>query len=130
MTLEIRREGKPLELRVTIGEYPREPRISSAAPELEKFLEDLGFKVRELTPEMAQELGYEVRKGVVISAVAPGSPAAFAELRPGLLIEEVNRHRVKNLRDFYEALKISLKTGRVLLLVRDQRFRRFVVLSR
>ncbi len=130
VTLQIVREGKPLELKVTIGEFPKKTKISSAAPELEKFLEELGFKVQELTPEMAQELGYEVKEGVVISAVAPGSPAAFADLRPGLLIEEVNRHRVKTLKDFYEALSLSLKTGRILLLVRDQQFRRFVVLSR
>jgi len=129
VTMGIIREGKPLELRVTIGEYPKKVEVSATTPEVQKFLEELGFRVQELTPEVAQELGYEVRQGVIISAVAPGSPAAFAELRPGLLIEEVNRHRVKNLADFYEALKISLKTGRVLLLVRDQHFRRFVVLS-
>ncbi|MBX6424059.1 DegQ family serine endoprotease [Thermosulfurimonas sp. F29] len=129
VTLGIIREGKPMELRITIGEYPKKMEMSAIAPEIQKFLEELGFRVQELTPQLAQELGYNVRRGVVISAVAPGSPAAFAELRPGLLIEEVNRHRVKSLSDFYEAIKPSLKTGRVLLLVRDQHFRRFVVLS-
>lgn len=129
VNLEVIREGKPLVLKVTIGEYPKEARISSASPEISDLLEKLGFKVEALTPEIAKELGYAVRHGVIISAVAPGSPAAMADLRPGLLIEEVNRKPVKSLSDFYEALALSKETGRVLLLVRDQRFRRFVVLS-
>lgn len=129
VNLEVIREGKPLVLKVTIGEYPKEARISSASPEISDLLEKLGFKVEALTPEIAKELGYDVKHGVIISAVAPGSPAAMADLRPGLLIEEVNRKPVKSLSDFYEALALSKETGRVLLLVRDQRFRRFVVLS-
>ena len=123
------RENRKIELEVTIGKYPEKFKVSTAAPEFEELLGELGFKVEELTPEVAQELGYEVREGVIISAVAPGSSAAMADLHPGLLIEEVNRKPVKSLTDFYEALALSKKTGRVLLLVRDQRFRRFVVLS-
>ncbi len=127
--LEIIRNGKRQTLKVTIGEYPKEGWQKAAAPELDQLLEKFGFKVQALTPDLAQELGYDVKRGVIISAVAPGSPASMADLRPGLLIEEVNRKPVKTLEDFYQALAVSQKTGRVLLLVRDQRFRRFVVLS-
>ncbi len=128
--VEVIRDGRHKVLTITIGEYPKEKRMSyGAVPELRKFLERLGFSVQELTEEIARELGYRVKGGVVISAVAPGSPAALAELRPGLLIEEVNRKPVRTLEEFFEALKPSLKTGRVLLLVRDPEFRRFVVLS-
>ncbi|WP_297055229.1 DegQ family serine endoprotease [Thermosulfurimonas sp.] len=123
------REGHRITLEVTIGEFPRAEEVASA-PAVEKFLDEMGFRVRELTPDLARELGYRVRKGVVISAVAPGSPAAMAGLRPGQLIEEVNRKPVKTLEEFYEALRPSLRSGRILMLVRDQRFRRFVVLSR
>ncbi|QJA05935.1 DegQ family serine endoprotease [Thermosulfurimonas marina] len=129
VTMKVLRNGRPVTLKVTIGEYPKREELSSAAPEIQKFLEALGFEVRELTPDLAQELGYSVRHGVIVAAVAPGSPAAMADLRPGLLIEEVNRRPVKTLEEFYRALEPSLKSGRVLLLVRDQHFRRFVVLS-
>ncbi|RUM89844.1 MAG: serine protease [Thermodesulfatator sp.] len=129
VTMKVFRNGHPVLLKVTIGEYPKEEEISSATPEIHKFLDKLGFQVRELTPDLAEELGYEVKRGVIISAVAPGSPAAMADLRPGILIEEVNRRPVKDLSQFYQALRSSLKSRRVLLLVRDRRFRRFVVLS-
>ena len=50
-------------------------------------------------------------------------------MRPGQLIEEVNRKHVHNMDEFLEALSISKRTKRVLFKIRDGKFSRYVALS-
>ncbi|AEH44896.1 protease Do [Thermodesulfatator indicus DSM 15286] len=117
------RKGHKKELEVVIGSQPQSFSILTGQNEL---LQKLGLEVKPLTPALAEQLGYGVNEGVVITGVAPGSPADIAGLRPGMLIEEVNHRRVHNLKEFVEALALSKKTGIVLFLVRDKEFRRYV----
>ncbi|OAG27439.1 DegQ family serine endoprotease [Thermodesulfatator autotrophicus] len=117
------RKGERKVLEVEIGSQPQSLGIITGQDE---FLQKLGLEVKPLTPALAEQLGYGVNEGVVITGVAPGSPAAMAGLRPGMLIEEVNHRRVHNIKEFAEALAPSKKTGRVLFLVRDKEFRRYV----
>ena len=63
----------------------------------------------------------------MVDEVVPGSPAAMAGIRPGYLIEEVNRRRVRNLKEFLEALAAG-SPNQVLLLVRDHGYSRYVIL--
>ena len=85
--------------------------------------ENIGFaigidRVREVFPRMlsAQErygfwLGIEVdmlAAGAVVTAVAPGSPAAEAGVRPGNLVRAINNMEIRNGVDFHIAL-IDLK---------------------
>ena len=46
----------------------------------------------------------EMRKGAVVTAVTPGSPANRAGLRPGMVITEVNNQPVANAREAAEAI--------------------------
>jgi serine protease Do len=57
----------------------------------------LGFDVRDLSPEVASELGLSTkgRGGVVVWAVAEGGPARRAGLRPGDVIVSVDAQRVE-----------------------------------
>jgi serine protease Do len=48
--------------------------------------------------------------GVVISSVAPGGPAARANLRPGDVLTEANGRRLRNYLD-WEAVKLDLHVG-------------------
>ncbi len=120
------RDGKRRELEVTIGQQPQSFGLLSGQ---DRFLKKLGFSVRTLTPDLAERFGYGTAKGVIISSVEPGSPAAIAGLTPGLLVVEVNHKKVKNMEDFAQALAESRRTGRVLLKVCDRELCRYVALS-
>jgi serine protease Do len=75
--------------------------------------------VQNLTPELAERFGWSKGEtGVVISAVEPGSSAAEARLRQGDVIQEVNRRKVKNLRDYNLALESTKKEASLLLLIK------------
>gem|GEM_PF-4389276 len=66
---------------------------------------------------------------MLIIEVYPESPADYANLTPGMVIDEVNKKRVNNLAGFYEALKPSLEKKKVLLGIRTPRGRFYTTLS-
>jgi len=81
--------------------------------------EDLGLAVQTLTSELAENLGVDRSlKGVVVTQVEPGGPAADAGLRRGDVILEVNRQAVKDVDAYKKALKAGGKGKSVLFLVR------------
>ncbi len=131
--LSIIRDGKPLSLDVTCLEMPQEYGLSrsskseSTTPEQSQF-DKLGLAVEELTADVAEQLGVKADRGVVITAVEPGSIADLAGLRPGLVISEVNRKAVNSVNELREALKDQQLEKGVLLLVRDGAGARFLVL--
>jgi serine protease Do len=127
--LTIVRDGKPHTLRVTIEEQPSEfgtargtlprvvPRRSPDAISLDK----IGLEVTDLTPELAERLGYKDASGALIVGVASGSLADGAELTRGLLITHVDKQPVKSAAEFRDAVeKASLQKG-ILLQVRSPR---------
>ncbi len=78
---------------------------AAAAPEPQgtPAHEELGLTVEPLTPELAERLGYEDGRGVVVSEVAPGSPADDTALQPGDLIREFGRKPVAGVEDLARA---------------------------
>ncbi len=81
--------------------------------------EDFGLAVQTLTPDLAENLGVDRNlKGVVVTQVEPGGPAADAGLRRGDVILEVNRQPVKDADAYRKAVKASGKGKSVLFLVR------------
>lgn len=122
LKLRIMRDGKEQDLTVTISTMPQEM-VGPNTP-----IQKLGLQVQDLTPELAQKLGYLEDSGVVITKVEPGSPAAEVGLRPGTLITAVNRRKAANMTEFNTLLSESTKEGRVLLMVRQGEVVRFVAL--
>jgi serine protease Do len=127
--LDIIRDGKERTIKVKIGERP--DNINQAAggysndnDTLNKF--GLGFQ--ELTPELAERFGFQEKQGVVVSHVEPGSPAATAGMRPGQLVEEVNKEIVKNMDDLSRVISASSDEKRLLLRVRTGSYSQYVVL--
>jgi serine protease Do len=81
--------------------------------------EGFGLTVQPLTPDIAESLGLSSdQKGVVVSAVEPGSSAEDAGIRRGDVILEVNREPIKDLASYRKALKSAGKGKSVLFLVR------------
>ena len=119
--LAIWRNGETLHLKITIGTHP-----SSPSNDMVQLFDKLGFEVKELTSEYADELGYKNEKGVLVSKVDPRSLAAMAGLRPGSLIKAVNRKEVTSLLEFFSGLKDAMKEDRILLLVKQGQVTRFV----
>jgi len=74
--------------------------------------------VEDLTPQLAEGLGLDTgERGVVVSNVEPGSPAAEAGLRQGDLIKEVNRGPIQNLDDYTRMTEKAKKGESVVLLI-------------
>lgn len=126
VNLSVIRDGKTIEIPINIGSFPIDgkPAVEAVADQ-NKY----GFSVQDLTPETAKVLGYSEAKGVVISKVEPGSPAAWAGLKKGSLILAVNQQQVTTAAEFTKALNSTANGTPLLLLVRQGEAVRFVSLQ-
>ena len=70
----------------------------------------LGIAVKNVTDKDRGELELGDQKGVIVTAVADGSPAAEIDIEPGDVITTINGANVTNTVDFLQALK-KLKPG-------------------
>jgi serine protease Do len=108
------RDGKLTTVSVKVAERTAEVDASETGTEM---LEKLGLGVKELTPELRQQLGLKkTAAGLVVAEVKPGSTADNAGFEPGVLIEEVNRKPVNTVAELKKAL--GADTDTVLLKVR------------
>jgi len=107
------RDGKERTFSVTLGELKdQEARAQGGESRW-------GMTVADLSPELARRFQLEQdRKGVVVVDVEPGSPADTGGLRPGDMIEEVNRQPVGSVKDFTAAVASAKGRETLLLLVR------------
>lgn len=129
--LAVLRDGKRLKKSVTIGTLDEEAMAEAdlggpGGPA--KVEKDIGVTVQNLTDDVAAELGYEGEKGVVVTGVEPGSPAALAGIESGNLIQEVNRQKIRNIDEFQAGMKKASGKETVLLLVSDGQYSRYVAL--
>lgn len=113
IVLQVLRDGKSREVKVTIGTMPDE----GEQDQVTKKESSWGLTVQNITPELAQRFGLEEGDhGVLVSAVEPGGPAAEAKVRRGDIIKEVNRQKIQNIRDYNQATQ-KMKKGETLLLL-------------
>ena len=113
--LKVIRDKKAEAFTVKIAELKDE----EAQQEGSGTTEDLGITVQTLTPELAENLQLDRGlKGVVVTQVDPGGPAADAGLRRGDVILEVNRAPVKDVAAYRKAVKTVGKGKSLLFLVR------------
>ena len=128
--LQIIRDGKTQDIEITIGEQPANfSKLAKGGSADTTGLNQFGLSMQNLSPELAERFGYKQDQGVIIKGVEPGSTAALAGLKPGLLIEEVNRQRVHTLQELDTVLRNSKTSKRVLLRVQNGEFSQYVVLT-
>lgn len=123
VSLRIIRDGKEINLQVTIGELEERESRARYGRGGEEGEGDLGIDVDTITSREAREYGYP-RAGVVITRVRRGSVAQEAGLRRGDMILEVNRRPVRNTDEFGRILSRLRSGDSVLFLIwrNDQEF--------
>ncbi len=125
VTLTIQRDGDTKTIKVEIGKMDTD---EQGRPMESGSLPKLGLSLQELTPELAEELGYENEQGVLVSDVEAGSNADDAGIKRGDLIVEVNRKSVSSPEQFKEVIKES-GSKHLLLLVRNGDSARYLTLK-
>ncbi len=114
--LLVMREGKEKHIGVVLGQLTAEALAERSAPGGggggETRQGRLGLAVQDLTPEVAEHLGYEGQSGVLVVGVRDGSEAARRGLQRGDLIQEVNRRPVGSVAEYEDALSAAARKGR------------------
>lgn len=117
--LGINRDGEKITFTVTLGELPKELTLNQQTESDESIKEKLGFRVQELTPEIAQQLGLSPnQEGVVVSNISRSSEAYQQGLRRGHVITEVNRQPISDVSDFNNAINKLIEQGKDVALLR------------
>jgi serine protease Do len=126
VAMDIVRDGKEKAVKVKIGTMAQAG--EEVKPEQEKTA--WGLSVEDLAPQLAESLGLDTgERGVVVSDIEPGSPAAEAGLRQGDLIKEVNRRPIQNLDDYTRTTEKAKKGESVVLLIKRGGSTLYVVLK-
>ena len=126
--LTLFRDGKEKTLAATVAPFPDDGAISAAGPDASPA-ESIGIEVQDLTEDLAQRFGFEMEKGAVITDVRDGSAAAEADLEPGMLILEVNRHDVDSAESLAREIRRAPK-GNLLLRIKTAKRTLFVTLKK
>jgi serine protease Do len=134
------RKGKEVQLHVKVGELEEAEQVAAApkgnsrtpsAPS-PAAVETLGMALSPITPELRDKFEInEKTKGVVITKVDDGSPAAERGIRPGEVIVEINQEQVTSPQQVATKVNEAKTQGRrgVLVMVDRQGEQRFVGLS-
>jgi serine protease Do len=112
VTISLIRDRAEKDVKVKLGEHPVEREgqpVQSPEPK-EQTYQKLGLSVQDLTPDIANQLGYKNEQGVLITGVSGGSSAEEAGLQQGDLIKEVDRIKVTSVKSFNSTIS-KLKTG-------------------
>jgi serine protease Do len=126
--LVVIRDGREKKIQVTIGEQPSDFDQHGSVTGV-KSLEEYGLALQELTKELAERFEFEMNSGLIVSSVEPGSPAAKAGMKPGQLVEEINRMPVTSLKDLNKILGETAKNDKILLRVRSGNYATYIVLG-
>lgn len=112
VSMTIMRNGARQTVNVQIGLSPSTPkgRPSPPAP-----TQGAGIKVRTLTGDLADRLGVEGTKGVLVIDVTPGGPAETAGLEEGDVIVSMGHQPTTNDKDFTSMLA-NVQTGGIVVL--------------
>ncbi|MBI5904697.1 MAG: DegQ family serine endoprotease [Deltaproteobacteria bacterium] len=124
--IRIVRDGKEMNVPVTISEMEGEPGKRAGGADLSK---GLGLTVQDITPEIAQRFEIENAKGVIVTTVEGGSPADDAGFQEGDIVRQINRQPVRNTAEFGKLMKKHKSDKSVLFLVERGEGRLFLAVK-
>ncbi len=116
--LVVWRNGKEVELSVSIGEMPKNvASLAKASPDsIEGDHALAGLSVESVKPGQTTE-----GNGVVVTQVRPNSPGERAGIRQGDILLEINRHTIRSVEDFeHIAKELSAKDSVLALIQRGK----------
>ncbi len=112
--VEVIRDGKMTTVNVEIGKLNDQ----TAAMKREQEKSEWGLSMQNIPPEERHQMGLTGTSGVVVTAVAPGSPAADAGIQPGDVILQVNQVPVSSVEAVKDQAAKAQGDKPLLLLVR------------
>lgn len=121
VTVEVWRDKKTITFEVTLGELQEETIETPAA-----LAVTLGIEVRDITPDLVNQYALKRTSGVVIVGIDAGGPADQTGLRPGDVILEINRRKIRSLDD-WEGVLSTVQPGETVLLLIDRGGRTYFV---
>jgi len=138
--LRVLRGGQTITVNARLDELKEEtPRTTPGAPttpdnDTTTSPTALGLRLRALTPELAREFGVEGSRGVLVTGVVEGSPAAEVGLRRGDVIERVGQTTVTTPQAMQSAVNSILSrqsgdTKRVALYVNRKGERSYITVT-
>ena len=126
--VEFLRDGKRKTVSVELGEVTQAALAMGRSGGEEAETSSLGLRTRNLTPELAERLGYAEAEGVLVTGTSPGSEAARRGLRRGDLVVEVNRQPVSSVKEYREIIEELDSGAAVLFRVRRGEANRLIAL--
>lgn len=129
IVLSVLRGGEDMEITATVGSRDGETLSGGEEEADEGSLQGVG--VSNIDPQSRRQYGIPSRVlGALVTQVEPDSAAAEVGLRPGHVIVEINRERVRNAEDAIELTEESSESGRTLLRIWSARFGyRFIIVD-
>jgi serine protease Do len=121
--LDIVRDGKTIQVDLTVQEAPRErtKRSQAATNSAATSQHPLsGVVFDDVTPPLAKQMDLPVNSGVVVTDIEEGSLAESSGLQPGDVILELNRQPIPNFSTFQRLADPMKSTDLTLLLVNRQ----------
>ncbi|MCR9163139.1 MAG: Do family serine endopeptidase [Nannocystaceae bacterium] len=108
VALKVWRDGKSLTLHAELGAAPSDAVTPPAVGGPPK----LGLGLQNITPQTRQRFDLAEDRGVLITSVEPGSPAADAGVRPGDVLEKVGDTQVRSVAEAVKVIRdVDLERG-------------------
>lgn len=127
--LLVLRSGKKIDVTIEIAAFPEDSSSKKGGKEESSKANPLGLKVESLDDNLRAQYNLSPGDtGVLIVYVEPNSPAAFAGIKKGALLQSVNQEPVQSAEEALKKMENSQEKG-VLLLIKQAGVARYLFLK-
>ena len=133
ITLKIRRSGKNIDKKVVLSRLPDETGEAAAPeapPEADPESDTIlgGIEIRDIDSAARQRNNIPAEvNGVLVTRVAPDSPASRAEIRPGMVLLEIGSAEIASTKEARDAAR-ALRADMARILIWERGAFRYIVL--